>query len=493
MKSLDKIFHNVLEDIRPTNEEIDLIRNIVSELKELLKKRAKTLNIRYTNIGPQGSTGIKQTHLKNDFDIDLFVGIPHELYNQKLNTISNTKLKKKLKNKFLKLCKNWIIKALTNEKYRNPRILYAEHPYVQVDYSDGKNEIQIDIVLYIDLSLDFIRKHGPLSAVDRTPWHGRFIKNNLTDEQKDQVRLLKQFFKASHSYGDKSPVGKIGFIGYSAELLIYHFKSLMNVFKSFYRLNQIAIDYFDRDLTNLRKVPHFHDDYLIIIDPIDKNRNVASAISEKSYKYCNFRIGELLENPSVNFFIIEEIPEFNIDSKVPILDNLFIVEFKDIDQDIHYTEKRDKLYSLGESIKIIGEKEFTHVKRFEKIIYEVYFNPELGEYNLALFTKKPQIQPYYERRGPPINKTKHAERFKEKNQNNFERDGFLWVKTKRNYSTFLEFLKNVISDKIPKSLELINASKSIDVSTSSGRKALYILVNYILPFSEIQDELVSLR
>ncbi|GAI51570.1 unnamed protein product, partial [marine sediment metagenome] len=79
-----------------------------------------------------------------------------------------------------------------------------------------------------DLDEERIKQEGPITAVDRSPWHGRFVRENLSKDQKNDVRLLKQFFKSNHSYGDKSSVGKVGFIGYSSELLIYYFGNINN-------------------------------------------------------------------------------------------------------------------------------------------------------------------------------------------------------------------------------------------------------------------------
>ncbi|MHA1242842.1 MAG: hypothetical protein ACTSQU_18970, partial [Promethearchaeota archaeon] len=72
MTSINTIFKEVLKDIIPTQHELTLINDIIKKLKVILDEKAQQLNISYTKIEPQGSTGIKQTQLKNDFDIDLF-------------------------------------------------------------------------------------------------------------------------------------------------------------------------------------------------------------------------------------------------------------------------------------------------------------------------------------------------------------------------------------------------------------------------------------
>jgi tRNA nucleotidyltransferase (CCA-adding enzyme) len=483
MPSIDEILSEVLETIIPTPREIAYISNVTKNLQEKIEKKSKELKIDYTVIEPQGSTGIKQTQLRNDFDIDLFIGLDYQYYRPKYKGLSKNKLKKVSKKDFLELCTKWIIPSLSTEEFNNPRLLYAEHPYVTVDYSLEDIKTKIDVVLYFDLELDFIKNQGPITAVDRSPWHGRFIRGNLSNNQKNDVRLLKQFFKANYSYGDKSSVGKVGFIGYSAELLIYYYETIQNVFNNFHTLNSKPLDFYKRKSSDLEKIPHFQNDYLIIVDPIDKNRNVGSAISEQAYKYCNHRITQFLKNPEKALFEIE--PVKIADPKLlnaSLLSKLFVVELKNSDDNIHYTINRDKLHSLGENIKNNGEKELNHTERFTNIVFEVYFEDEINEYNLCLYCETPELSRIYTRRGPPIKESTHVKKFVKKNPTYFEKDGFLWVEVQRKFTDFLSFLKNFIEVKLPANFEVINVSNVLTTRTSSGKKAITILKDMVLPF-----------
>ncbi|MFX1345534.1 MAG: hypothetical protein ACFFBC_04745 [Promethearchaeota archaeon] len=483
MTLINELFAEILKEITPTQKEIAFINKITDKLIDLLNKKAKELDINYTKIEPQGSTGIKQTQLKDDFDIDLFIGLDYKEFEPKYRGLSKNKLKKKSKKDFLDLCNNWIIPSLTLKEFHNPRLLYAEHPYVTVNVHIKGVEIKVDIVLYFDIDLDIIKQKGPITAVDRSPWHGRFVRDNLTTDQKNDVRLLKQFFKSNHSYGDKSSVGKVGFIGYSSELLIYYYGNISNLFKNFDKLNTKPLDYYKRNVKELQKILHFQNDYLIIVDPIDKNRNVASAISEKAYKYCNYRIREFLKNPSKDYFEKKPIAEAGLqDLSDPILSKIFIVELKNSERNIHYTINRDKLHSIGESIVVNGEKEFTHAEKFGKIIFEVYFEDEIDEYNLAIYCENPKISQTYIRKGPPIKETIYAQNFKKKNPHYYEKNGYLWVETHREFNNFLEFLKQFIKSKITDNFEVVNIDKSFNTKTSSGKRTLTILTKMILPF-----------
>ncbi|MHA2182138.1 MAG: hypothetical protein ACXAAH_12030 [Promethearchaeota archaeon] len=483
MSQIKDVFSEVLKEITPTSEEISVIEGITETLKKLLDIKAKELNINYIKIEPQGSTGIKQTQLKNDFDIDLFIGIEYQDYKSKYENLSKNKFKKETKKDFLDLCNNWIIPSLELKEFQNPRLLYAEHPYVTVDYHLENIEIKIDIVLYFELELKRIQEHGPLTSVDRSPWHGRFIRDHLSTDQKNDVRLLKQFFKSNHSYGDKSSLGKIGFIGYSAELLIYYFKNILNLFKNFDSLRTNPLDYYKREMKDLQKIIHFQKDYLIIVDPVDKNRNVASAISEQAYKYCNYRINKFLTKPNKKFFEIKPIHEIELKNSTELpLSKIFIIELRNLDSRIHYTINRDKLHSLGDNIRTTGETEFTRSEKFGKIIFEVYFEENLNEYNIALYCEKPNISKIYIRKGPSIKDTFHTTNFKKKNPNFYEKNGYLWVETERDFDNILIFLQHIIRTKLPDNFKVINIANSLNTITSSGKKAITILIRMVLPF-----------
>ena len=482
MSRFAQIFDEVLQEVIPTQHEIQVIDNIVEELKQHLKVRAIELGIKYTSMEPQGSTGIKQTQLRDDFDVDFFIGLDITQFEEKFKELSKSKLKQESKQYFLHLCNEWIIRSLKNTKFQEPSLFYAEHPYVRAIYVSDGNEVHVDIVMYLDLDLEYIKERGPITSVDRSPWHGLFIRDNLTVNQKNDVRLLKQFFKACHCYGDKSALGRMGFIGYSAELLIYYYKSLESLFLDFNNLPNNYLDFYKRSKNQLRKIMHMREDPLIIIDPIDKNRNVASAISLRAYKYCNHIISQFIQNPKVEYFQISPLKELNIDESHPLHAKAFIIELVNNNADVHYTINRDKLYSLAESIKSLGEKEVSHEKRFGSIVFELYFEDSTQEYNLAFYCEQPLISKTFLRKGPPIKDKRHVERFKEKNPDFVKKAKHLWVETTRDYTEFLKFLDDLVNEKLPDNFSLINIAQSSKSKTTSAKKALFVLIHMVLPF-----------
>ncbi|MFX0030758.1 MAG: hypothetical protein ACFE8B_16215, partial [Candidatus Hermodarchaeota archaeon] len=234
---------------------------------------------------------------------------------------------------------------------------------------------------------------------------------------------------------------------------------------------------------DLKKIAHFQKDYLIIVDPIDKNRNVASAISERAYRYCDYRIKEFLERPNIDFFEIKPIPEIDFSIvQHTLLQRLFLIELRNLENEIHYTINRDKLHSLGEHIITNGEKEFTRVERFGTILFEVYFEEDKNDYSLAVYCENPDISQTYIRKGPPIKEKNHVDKFKKKNPDYFEKGGYLWTETQREFTNFLDFLKNFTKSKIPENFKILNIANCINAKFSSGKKAIAILTKLILPF-----------
>jgi tRNA nucleotidyltransferase (CCA-adding enzyme) len=140
------------------------------------------------------------------------------------------------------------------------------------------------------------------SAVDRTPFHVRYLDENLPKDSVDEVRLLKHFLAVHGLYGADAKTQ--GFSGYLCELLILHYGEFLKALEAAieWQPGQVVDieGYYSRDdWPRLRK--KFREP-LIVIDPIDSNRNVASAVSPMSF----FRFKELASNflarPSMDFF-----------------------------------------------------------------------------------------------------------------------------------------------------------------------------------------------
>jgi len=126
-------------------------------------------------------------------------------------------------------------KALAEHK---PYKRFAEHPFTEAFIGD----VEIQIVPAYDISLEDIKDQKLLSATDRTPHQTRFMNEALSDEQKTDVRLLKNFMKETRTYGSDQKIQ--GFSGYSAEVLVHElgsFKNALNFFADFEKGKQLGV------------------------------------------------------------------------------------------------------------------------------------------------------------------------------------------------------------------------------------------------------------
>lgn len=216
----------------------------------------------------------KGTFLK-DPDIDLFVLFPVSTDRKQLQRVG------------LQIGK----KHLTTYEER-----YAEHPYTH-GIRDG---YEMDIVPCYMLESTADLK----CAVDRTPFHTEYIRANMSAEMKNQVRLLKQFTKGIGVYGAESKTE--GLSGYLIELLIVRYGDFNGVIKaaSEWKFGQIVFP------KNKRK---FEEDSLVVHDPVDSNRNVASAVSIQSFSKFVYAAKEYMNNPSELFFFPNVRDAYSLD------------------------------------------------------------------------------------------------------------------------------------------------------------------------------------
>jgi tRNA nucleotidyltransferase (CCA-adding enzyme) len=173
---------------------------------------------------------------------------------------------------------------------------YAEHPYVHGMFQG----FQVDLVPCYRLSDASHIK----SAVDRTPFHTEYVLSNLRLEQHDQVRLLKKFMKGVGVYGADAKVG--GFSGYLAELLILKYGDFSNtVAAGSTWVSGIALTLEGESAGGFRSP-------LVFIDPVDRNRNVASALAADPFATFVYACQEYSKENDRRFFFPEPANPFTI-------------------------------------------------------------------------------------------------------------------------------------------------------------------------------------
>ena len=251
----------VLERIRPKEKEHRhtwaVATGILSAIRE--DGRAKGMVV--------GSVA-RDTWLSGEKDLDIFLLLPPSLTREELEEIG-LDIARGIARRFT---------AKVQEKY-------AEHPYVNATI-DG---LDVDLVpCYEVVSAAAIQ-----SAVDRTPFHTRYISDRIAP-LRDDVLLVKQFAKACGVYGSDQMTE--GFSGYLCELLILHYGG-------FAALVGAAAAWRPGTCIDLEgHACKAFEEPLRVIDPVDPARNVAAALScTRMFEFVEYSRG-YLEDPSPDFF-----------------------------------------------------------------------------------------------------------------------------------------------------------------------------------------------
>ncbi|MEW5761503.1 MAG: CCA tRNA nucleotidyltransferase [Candidatus Thermoplasmatota archaeon] len=391
----------VLEKISPTISEKIEIDRIVKLFEKRIKEEVEKIDI---NAEPLlvGSVA-KGTFLKNP-DIDIFILFPKNLEREKLEKYG-------LQIGFAVL--------------PNGETKYAEHPYVCGKYS-GYN---IDIVPCYKID----KASERLSAVDRTPFHTKYIVEKMPEEKKSDVLLLKQFLKGIGVYGAEAMVQ--GFSGYLCELLVLKYGSFRNTLK------------------NAK-----YDEVFFFPDPVDKNRNVASALLKKNILTFLHASKAYLAKPSIKFFFPKKLKPISIkelEKKIKERKTkIVLVEFQKpkISEDILYPQLRKGLKAISRVCEEYGFKIF---KSSFFVNHNIFYLFEFETFSL------PKIRKHF---GPPV-LHRNADKFLKKWKGKAYVEDENWaVEIFREYTEPEEFIKSKIKE--------LNLGKNLNEFVSKGFKVL---------------------
>ncbi|TFF92322.1 hypothetical protein EU545_01290 [Candidatus Thorarchaeota archaeon] len=466
----------ILREITPSDEELKRQKSVIGELTSALRDAAKTLGQSYSFIEPQGSTGAKQTQLKGAADIDLFVALDTQDFASILE-LPVAERNRRLSSELERLVDIWFRPAARLTGAQKIKKTYSQHPYLSL-VLDG---LEVDIVTCFDLSADYLMTRGPITAVDRTIHHTRYVCKKLDNRLRGDVRLLKSFIRAGYAYGDRCAVGRMGITGYCLELLVIWGDGLEGAFESLRNLPEQPLDPEERPINHLKSKPEFRDDYVIVIDPIDTNRNVASSFSARSVDWTILRADDLPSSSDpekiLHMFIEEPITTAPLPRD---LEGHFVgIEFKSKGTE-HYTILRDKLYSLASKIADRVSEERTGEKRFGQCIFELYF--ERPRYALGFLVERPSIDPQYKRRGPPTNMKNAVAMFKAEHPDAYEEKGFLWAKETREWTSAGEMVMHLVRENEVDALQILEDTGALT------RKVGNILRTAVLRVEEMHFE-----
>jgi tRNA nucleotidyltransferase (CCA-adding enzyme) len=414
------LIKEVLNNVVPSEQNRTKIARIIEDIKAKLNTEIKKLGLD-ANVILVGSVA-KDTYINNT-DIDFFVRFSKEY--------EEPQLKKHISQIGAAIFKNYELK-------------YAQHPYVS-----GKIEgMDVELVPCYKIE-DPAQK---ISTVDRTPFHTEFIINNLKEPQKNEVRLLKAFLKGIGVYGAEAKIE--GFSGYLTELLILKYGTFMNLIKESASWGEYTVLEFGQETGEQYKkdlILKFCSP-LIYLDPVDKNRNVAAAVSRNNYSLFKFASLEYLKTPTLAFFFKREriMSLKDIKEKIDARGSkIFILKMTkpEVVDDILYPQ----IYRVEKIIK-------SNLKEFEIInVFHSVTDKDIFIVIESSFEKVPRI---IKHQGPPL-WSRNIDSFIEKWKGNKNVLMGPYIKDDRLYVD-LKNHRYLFADKLKYELNQLNIGKNLD-------------------------------
>ena len=357
-----------------------------------------------------GGSYAKDTWLSKEADIDIFIKFKKTVSDEKF-----TEITKKVGFESLK-------------KY-NPYVRYSEHPYVEARIKKTK----INVVPCYEVNLGEWK-----SSADRSPFHTKHMQKSLTTKMRNEVRILKTFLKVNKIYG--AEIAKQGFSGYVSEVLILNFNNFENVIKSIAQIQQGQI---------IGKTSKVFETAIVIIDPIDSNRNLAAAISNENIGKFILLCRAFENKPNLEFFNQKKLKLSKNN-----WENVLVVKFnfKMRSPDIIWGQIKKATTSLATQLQLGGFN----------VLRNKAYSDERGKAYLFFLLESTKIPINYSKSGPDFFRVSDCNSFISKNIAKTELmwindDGKIIALEKRRQNEVVKFmtelLKNNLQTGVPKGLQ----------------------------------------
>ncbi|MFH1256162.1 MAG: CCA tRNA nucleotidyltransferase [Candidatus Diapherotrites archaeon] len=262
------LLNRVLGRIKPSKNE--KARELAFAVE--LVKKINAIEGKHAEVMLAGSLA-RGTNLKGDRDIDIFVLFPEKMP------------EKEFEKEGLRIGKT----AFKGHKWEEA---FSQHPYIRGEI----NGFDVEVVPSYKVESASMLK----SAVDRSPFHSAYLEKKLSEKQKEEVLLLKQFLKGIRAYGAELKTSSVP--GYVTELLILAYGDFLGCMKGVSGWHEGKIIDLEKHLAPEEARKKFHHSPLIVVDPVDENRNVAAALSEQQFARLVAAANAFLKKPSKIFF-----------------------------------------------------------------------------------------------------------------------------------------------------------------------------------------------
>lgn len=394
---------------------------LVAPVLKTLQRRADKSGVDVTFF--LGGSVAKGTNLAGDADIDIFAR-----FSSKKHGTDN------------------LSELLSNLMPKDAKRVHGSRDYFQF-----RRKIAGQSVLFEVVPVLRIRNYKKAQNVtDVSPLHVNYILKRLKKRPQlaKEILLTKLFCKAIKCYGAESYIN--GFSGHVLDLLIIHYGSFLDLLKGSTKWKApVIIDSKGKKMSETELMLAIdkakRQGPLIIIDPVQPNRNAAAALSKEKYERFITASRAFLANPSESFFKLS-----------PLTRGKVVERYKRVKGD--YGEKTNLLIMSTTALE--GKDDVVATKLLmihrhlikEAKLHGIELFEEGWEYNkktrraIHFFITSDRPLPYLrEQEGPHIASKNDSISFKKKHSKTYIRKGRLYAKIKRKYRTFKELLEGELS------------------------------------------------
>ncbi|MBO0888006.1 CCA tRNA nucleotidyltransferase, partial [Candidatus Bathyarchaeota archaeon] len=270
MSTLETVLRQVKTRVTPTDGERQKMSRLSGRLKGDVERILMESGFSAT-VSLQGSFA-RDTWVSGETDLDIFA------------RFSPSMDRNEWTDKVLPAIKNGLRKYKVIERY-------AEHPFLEF-HDDG---VRVNIV-----PCYMVEKGNWKSATDRTPYHTEFMIAHLTPELRVEARLLKKFAKGIGVYGAEIKIG--GFSGMLIDTLALYYHSFQETIRHASSWTKDVRIEIGRPESREESKKSEKGIDLIVIDPVDPDRNLAAAV--RPGKLWNFVAAsrQFLLSPDAQYF-----------------------------------------------------------------------------------------------------------------------------------------------------------------------------------------------
>jgi len=393
-----ELLKQVIDKLRPKKNAVDKCITVLNSINFKIKKKKIKAN------AVLGGSIAKGTFLKDDYDCDIFVKFN---LSYKKEDISN--LLEKILKTFPGLSR-----------------IHGSRDYFQFSMKD----IMFEVIPVLDIK----KAKYSVNITDCSPLHVKWVRDNLrkNSDLADEIRLAKAFCKTCNIYGAESYLR--GFSGHVLDILVIYYNGFIPLLKNAIKWKEQEVIDFNNYYKGcaLERLNKSKLSPLIVIDPIQPERNAAAVLSNKNFLLFKKSAKNFLKKPSKRFFekkeiTIKELKEKSKGKKLILLD----IKALDGKEDVVGSKLLKVFNYVDKNLVLNGftvyEKSWKWNKK-EKALFWFILNDEV-------------LSEFFKYVGPPIKDKENSKQFMKKHKKTFTQSKRICANVKRNFRKPEELIK----------------------------------------------------